>query len=328
MVDLDSDPTKLIEIVEIGKQLLITRGALTTFSVANDVAKYFAILPAMFVVAFPQLDVLNVMRLSSPQSAILSAVVFNALVIVALIPLALRGVRVPTGRRPRSCCAATSWSTGWAAWSRRSSASSSSTWSSPSSPESEAVMESLFTLGRHTLAGLRVLLVLTSCSASPTRSPSPASPQVAFALAGVRLARHRRRAAAPRRTTTPSAPRSSARRSTVRSGSTRARPPPATATTRSPPPAPTSAPRTPTWSRRSRSGGRPSPRRRASTRPTSRRRTHRVGLRPGPAHLARRTRHSRCRAWRGSTGSSEDEVRDLVDDHTDGRTSASSASPG
>jgi potassium-transporting ATPase ATP-binding subunit len=92
MVDLDSDPTKLIDIVEIGKQLLITRGALTTFSVANDVAKYFAILPAMFVVAHPDLDVLNVMRLSSPESAILSAVVFNALVIVALIPLALRGV--------------------------------------------------------------------------------------------------------------------------------------------------------------------------------------------------------------------------------------------
>ena len=92
MVDLDSDPTKLIEVVEIGKQLLITRGALTTFSVANDVAKYFAILPAMFVTAFPQLDVLNIMRLSSPASAITSAVVFNALIIVALIPLALRGV--------------------------------------------------------------------------------------------------------------------------------------------------------------------------------------------------------------------------------------------
>jgi K+-transporting ATPase ATPase B chain len=92
MVDLDSDPTKLIDIVEIGKQLLITRGALTTFSVANDVAKYFAILPAMFVVAFPALDVLNIMQLSTPESAILSAVVFNALVIVILIPLALRGV--------------------------------------------------------------------------------------------------------------------------------------------------------------------------------------------------------------------------------------------
>ncbi|MEZ5141688.1 MAG: potassium-transporting ATPase subunit KdpB [Acidimicrobiales bacterium] len=93
MVDLDSNPTKLIEIVEIGKQLLITRGSLTTFSIANDVAKYFAIIPAMFVVVFPQLETLNIMKLSSPNSAILSAVVFNALIIVALIPLALRGVR-------------------------------------------------------------------------------------------------------------------------------------------------------------------------------------------------------------------------------------------
>jgi K+-transporting ATPase ATPase B chain len=93
MVDLDSDPTKLIEIVGIGKQLLITRGALTTFSIANDIAKYFAILPAMFVGVFPQLHVLNVMGLHSPQSAITSAIVFNALVIVALIPLALRGVK-------------------------------------------------------------------------------------------------------------------------------------------------------------------------------------------------------------------------------------------
>jgi K+-transporting ATPase ATPase B chain len=93
MVDLDSDPTKLIEIVEIGKQLLITRGSLTTFSIANDLAKYFAILPAMFAVIYPQLSGLNVMRLSTPDSAILSAVIFNALIIVALIPLALRGVR-------------------------------------------------------------------------------------------------------------------------------------------------------------------------------------------------------------------------------------------
>jgi K+-transporting ATPase ATPase B chain len=93
MVDLDSDPTKLIEIVEIGKQLLITRGALTTFSIANDIAKYFAIIPAMFVAIFPGLDMVNVMRLHSPESAILSAVIFNALVIAALIPLALRGVR-------------------------------------------------------------------------------------------------------------------------------------------------------------------------------------------------------------------------------------------
>jgi K+-transporting ATPase ATPase B chain len=92
MVDLDSNPTKLIEIVEIGKQLLITRGTLTTFSIANDVAKYFAILPAAFIVTYPQLAALNIMRLSTPQSAILSAVVFNALIIIALIPLALRGV--------------------------------------------------------------------------------------------------------------------------------------------------------------------------------------------------------------------------------------------
>jgi len=93
MVDLDSNPTKLIEIVEIGKQLLITRGALTTFSVANDVAKYFAIIPAMFAGAFPQLNVLNIMGLRTPESAVLSAVIFNALIIVALVPLALRGVR-------------------------------------------------------------------------------------------------------------------------------------------------------------------------------------------------------------------------------------------
>ena len=93
MVDLDSNPTKLIEIVEIGKQLLITRGALTTFSIANDVAKYFAMLPAMFSVAFPALNKLNILHLHSPASAITSAIVFNALIIVALIPLALRGVR-------------------------------------------------------------------------------------------------------------------------------------------------------------------------------------------------------------------------------------------
>jgi K+-transporting ATPase ATPase B chain len=93
MVDLDSSPTKLIDIVEIGKQLLITRGALTTFSIANDVAKYFAILPAMFMAAYPGLGALNIMRLSSPTSAILSAVIFNALIIIALIPLAIRGVR-------------------------------------------------------------------------------------------------------------------------------------------------------------------------------------------------------------------------------------------
>ena len=93
MVDLDSNPTKLLEIVEIGKQLLITRGALTTFSIANDVAKYFAIIPAMLLGTFPQIAPLNVMRLATPQSAILSAVIFNAIIIILLIPLALKGVR-------------------------------------------------------------------------------------------------------------------------------------------------------------------------------------------------------------------------------------------
>jgi K+-transporting ATPase ATPase B chain len=101
MVDLDSNPTKLIEVVEVGKQLLITRGSLTTFSIANDVAKYFAIIPAMFVAVIPALDKLNIMDLQTPRSAILSAVIFNALVIIALIPLALRGVRF----RPMSAAA-------------------------------------------------------------------------------------------------------------------------------------------------------------------------------------------------------------------------------
>jgi K+-transporting ATPase ATPase B chain len=93
MVDLDSNPTKLIEVVEIGKQMLMTRGALTTFSIANDVAKYFAIIPAAFVATYPQLNALNVMGLATPFSAILSAVIFNALIIVALIPLALKGIQ-------------------------------------------------------------------------------------------------------------------------------------------------------------------------------------------------------------------------------------------
>ena len=92
MVDLDSNPTKLIEVVETGKQMLMTRGALTTFSIANDVAKYFAIIPAAFASTYPQLNALNIMRLATPESAIMSAVIFNALIIIALIPLALRGV--------------------------------------------------------------------------------------------------------------------------------------------------------------------------------------------------------------------------------------------
>jgi K+-transporting ATPase ATPase B chain len=93
MVDLDSNPTKLIEVVDVGKQMLVTRGALTTFSIANDVAKYFAIIPAAFAATYPSLDALNVMHLATPRSAILSAVIFNALIIVALVPLALRGVK-------------------------------------------------------------------------------------------------------------------------------------------------------------------------------------------------------------------------------------------
>lgn len=92
MVDLDNDPTKLIEVVEIGKQLLMTRGTLTTFSIANDVAKYFAIVPALFMIAIPELAALNIMHLHSPESAILSAIIFNAIIIPILIPLALRGV--------------------------------------------------------------------------------------------------------------------------------------------------------------------------------------------------------------------------------------------
>jgi K+-transporting ATPase ATPase B chain len=92
MVDLDSNPTKLIEVVETGKQMLMTRGALTTFSMANDVSKYFAIIPAAFATTYPQLDALDIMQLASPSSAVLSAVIFNALIIVVLIPLAIRGV--------------------------------------------------------------------------------------------------------------------------------------------------------------------------------------------------------------------------------------------
>ena len=136
MVDLDSDPTKLIEIVEIGKQLLITRGALTTFSIANDIAKYFAIIPAMFAAVYPGLDKLNIMRLHSPTSAILSAVIFNALIIVALIPLALRGVRYTPSQRGRDAAPQPLHLRRWAASSPRSSASSSSTSSSSSSPGS------------------------------------------------------------------------------------------------------------------------------------------------------------------------------------------------
>jgi K+-transporting ATPase ATPase B chain len=105
MIDLDSNPTKLLDIVEVGKEILITRGALTTFSVANDMAKYFAIVPAIFAAAYPELGVLNIMRLSTPESAVLAAVIFNALIIPALIPLALRGVHF----RARSASAVLRW---------------------------------------------------------------------------------------------------------------------------------------------------------------------------------------------------------------------------
>ena len=130
MVDLDSNPTKLLEVVEIGKQMLMTRGALTTFSIANDVAKYFAIIPAAFAATYPALGALNVMGLHSPESAVLSAVIFNALIIVALIPLALRGVALSAGAGGVRCCAATCSSTGSAASCCRSRSSSSSTWPS------------------------------------------------------------------------------------------------------------------------------------------------------------------------------------------------------
>jgi len=123
MVDLDSNPTKLIEVVEIGKQMLITRGALTTFSVANDVAKYFAIIPAMFAGAFPVLQALNIMALKTPESAILSAVIFNALIIVALVRWRCEACSIAQWAH-RLCCAGIYWSTVWAELLRPSSASS------------------------------------------------------------------------------------------------------------------------------------------------------------------------------------------------------------
>ena len=128
MVDLDSNPTKLLEVVEVGKQLLMTRGCLTTFSIANDVAKYFAILPALFMAVFPEIAPLNVMGLASPESAILSAVIFNALIIVVLIPLALRGVKYRPAGRGRAAAALAAHLRRRRRDRRRSSASRSSTW--------------------------------------------------------------------------------------------------------------------------------------------------------------------------------------------------------
>ena len=146
MVDLDSNPTKLIEVVEIGKQMLITRGALTTFSIANDVAKYFAIIPAAFASTYPALNTLNVMHLATPQSAILSAVIFNALIIIVLIPLALKGVRSRAHRRRRAAAAQSAASTASPASSCRSSASSSSIccWSCSDWPEEASMRTHLF----------------------------------------------------------------------------------------------------------------------------------------------------------------------------------------
>ncbi len=115
MVDLDSSPTKLIDIVRIGKQLLMTRGSLTTFSIANDVAKYFAIIPALFMGLYPGLAALNIMGLHSPQSAILSAIIYNALIIIALIPLALKGVKYREVSGRQAALATTCSSTAWAA---------------------------------------------------------------------------------------------------------------------------------------------------------------------------------------------------------------------
>ncbi len=124
MVDLDSDPTKLIEVIEIGKQLLMTRGALTTFSIANDVAKYFAIIPAMFMLAMPQLAALNIMGLATPQSAILSALIFNAIIIPLLIPIAIKGRQIPAHGRRGDAAAQSARLRAGGADLRRSSASS------------------------------------------------------------------------------------------------------------------------------------------------------------------------------------------------------------
>ena len=188
MVDLDSNPTKLLEVVEVGKQLLMTRGCLTTFSIANDVAKYFAILPAMFMAVFPEIAPLNVMRLASPQSAILSAVIFNALIIVALIPLALRGVRYRPAGGGGAPAALAARSTASAAWSLPSSASSSSTSCSPPSASSRKdsheegtqIVALRMTLATLVLTGLVYPLLVTGLA------------QVALPVAGEREPRGRR----------------------------------------------------------------------------------------------------------------------------------------
>ena len=297
MVDLDSNPTKLIEIVEIGKQLLITRGALTTFSIANDVAKYFAIIPAMFVGAYPGLDRLNVMRLSSArQSAILSAVIFNALVIVALIPLALRGVRY----RPASASALLRrnllvYGLGGLVVAR-SSASSSSTSSSPSSPGSgeTPVMIALLSFLRQLGASLRMLLLLTVVL-------GVAYPLAVTGFARVGRARPGRRAA---RWCTGTADdrRLGAARPDLRRRPGCFQPRPSAAGDGYDPLASGASNLGPDEPRRSSTGARSAGRRWPSAEgvdPAGRacRRGHGERLRAGPAHLARRTPRSR---WTGS----------------------------
>ena len=184
MVDLDSDPTKLIEVVEIGKQLLMTRGALTTFSIANDVAKYFAIIPAMFVAFYPQLQVLNVMRLATPQSAILSAIIFNALIIIALIPLALKGVKYRPIGAARAAAPQSAGLRRSAASCCRSSASRRSTSPSPRCISLEEDSHAEGNPPRHRAARR----ARPSSPASSIRWRSPASRSVAVPRAGATAA--------------------------------------------------------------------------------------------------------------------------------------------
>ena len=213
MVDLDSNPTKLIEIVEIGKQLLITRGSLTTFSIANDVAKYFAIIPAMFVGVFPQLDTLNVMDLDSPRSAILSAVIFNALIIVGADPAGPAGREVPGRSARRRCCAATCSIYG-ARRPRRPVRRHQAHRPRHHRPGSELTCE------RQLLAALRTLLVLH-------RPARPRLPAGRHRRRPGRLRRRGRRLAGRARRRGRRARRCSARRSPATSTSTPGRRPPA-----------------------------------------------------------------------------------------------------
>ena len=324
MVDLDSDPTKLIDIVRIGKQLLITRGALTTFSLANDIAKYFAIIPAMFMGVFPGLGVLNVMGLHSPASAVMSAIIFNAIVIVALIPLALRGVKY----RPASASPhpepQPARSTASAASSRRSSASGSSTSSCASSRASEP---------RRRTRSCPPLAPPCVRRTSPS-APCSSSPlvlgvgytllitgigQLALPVAGERLGRRDDDGdgrSAPRSSGSPSRMPTAHR---CPSTSSRAPPPPATATTAAPRAAPTSGPRTADLITAIQDRRRRSPPSRASTSadiPADAR--HRLGIRPRPAHQPG-LRAAAGRPGRGRrAASTPHDVRDLVESQDSG----------